>query len=67
MPSSESTPAGSDTFAAFNQGVIDEFRARGGRVGGPFEGGDLLLLTTVGARSGDERTVPSDTSASADC
>ncbi|MGG8406966.1 nitroreductase/quinone reductase family protein, partial [Streptomyces sp. 12297] len=58
MPSSESTPAGSDTFAAFNQGVIDEFRARGGRVGGPFEGGDLLLLTTVGARSGDERTVP---------
>ncbi|MGW5261518.1 nitroreductase family deazaflavin-dependent oxidoreductase [Microbispora sp. NPDC004025] len=43
---------------SFNQSVIDEFRANGGRVGGPFEGGDLLLLTTVGARSGREHTVP---------
>ena len=42
----------------FQQAVIDEFRAREGRVGGPFEGGDLLLLTTVGARSGREHTVP---------
>ncbi|GLW22188.1 cation-binding protein [Microbispora amethystogenes] len=43
---------------SFNQSVIDEFRANGGRVGGPFEGGDLLLLTTVGAKSGKEHTVP---------
>ncbi|WSS10324.1 nitroreductase/quinone reductase family protein [Microbispora sp. NBC_01189] len=43
---------------SFNQSVIDEFRANSGRVGGPFEGGDLLLLTTVGARSGKEHTVP---------
>ncbi|MEN3537520.1 nitroreductase family deazaflavin-dependent oxidoreductase [Microbispora sp. ZYX-F-249] len=43
---------------SFNQSVIDEFRANGGKVGGPFEGGDLLLLTTVGARSGREHTVP---------
>ncbi|KOV26031.1 cation-binding protein [Streptomyces sp. XY431] len=43
---------------SFNQAVIEEFRARGGRVGGPFEGGDLLLLTTVGERSGREHTVP---------
>ncbi|MCF3106695.1 nitroreductase family deazaflavin-dependent oxidoreductase [Streptomyces roseoverticillatus] len=43
---------------SFNQSVIDEFRANGGKVGGPFEGGDLLLLTTTGARSGTEHTTP---------
>ncbi|MEV0253875.1 nitroreductase/quinone reductase family protein [Streptomyces sp. NPDC050732] len=42
----------------FNQSVIDEFRANGGKVGGPFEGGDLLLLTTTGAKSGKEHTTP---------
>ncbi|HEX4816911.1 MAG TPA: nitroreductase/quinone reductase family protein [Nonomuraea sp.] len=41
-----------------NQQVIDEFRANGGRVGGFFEGARLLLLTTVGARSGNPHTVP---------
>ncbi|MFE6164865.1 nitroreductase/quinone reductase family protein [Streptomyces sp. NPDC056486] len=44
--------------ASFNQSVIDEFRANGGKVGGPFEGGDLLLLTTTGARTGAARTTP---------
>ncbi|GAB2840982.1 hypothetical protein GCM10022221_45360 [Actinocorallia aurea] len=43
---------------SFNQHIIDEFRANGGKVGGPFEGGDLLLLTTIGARSGVPHTVP---------
>ncbi|WP_316524886.1 nitroreductase/quinone reductase family protein [Kitasatospora brasiliensis] len=43
---------------SFNLHVIEEFRANGGRVGGPFEGGDLLLLTTTGARSGRPHTVP---------
>ncbi|MGK5552421.1 nitroreductase family deazaflavin-dependent oxidoreductase [Actinomadura kijaniata] len=42
----------------FNRSVIEEFRANGGRVGGPFEGVPLLLLTTVGARTGEERTTP---------
>jgi deazaflavin-dependent oxidoreductase (nitroreductase family) len=32
--------------------VIAEFRANGGVVGGPFEGKHLLLLHTVGRRSG---------------
>ncbi|GAA2643633.1 nitroreductase/quinone reductase family protein [Dactylosporangium fulvum] len=41
-----------------NQQVIDEFRANGGRMGGMFEGTDLLLLTTTGARSGRPRTSP---------
>ncbi|GHH40925.1 nitroreductase/quinone reductase family protein [Streptomyces candidus] len=44
--------------ASFNQWVIDEFRANGGTVGGPFEGADLLLLTTTGAKSGTPHTVP---------
>lgn len=43
---------------SFNQSVIEEFRANGGKVGGPFEGGNLLLLTTTGAKSGIERTAP---------
>lgn len=43
---------------SFNQSVIDEFRANGGKVGGPFEGSDLLLLTTTGATSGKPHTVP---------
>ncbi len=43
---------------SFNQWVIDEFRANGGKVGGPFAGGDLLLLTTTGAKSGKRHTVP---------
>ncbi|MFD7439752.1 nitroreductase/quinone reductase family protein [Streptomyces sp. NPDC059909] len=42
----------------FNQQIIDEFRANGGRVGGPFEGGRLLLITTTGARSGARHTTP---------
>ncbi|MFJ1864541.1 nitroreductase/quinone reductase family protein [Streptomyces sp. NPDC088097] len=42
----------------FNRSVIEEFRAHQGKVAGPFEGQDLLLLTTTGARSGAERTTP---------
>jgi deazaflavin-dependent oxidoreductase (nitroreductase family) len=42
----------------FNRQVIEEFRANGGRVGGPFEGGRLLLLTTTGARTGGRHTTP---------
>ncbi|MFD7321768.1 nitroreductase/quinone reductase family protein [Streptomyces sp. NPDC059875] len=42
----------------FNQQVIEEFRANGGKVGGMFEGASLLLLTTTGARSGRPHTNP---------
>ncbi|MFF4412467.1 nitroreductase family deazaflavin-dependent oxidoreductase [Streptosporangium sp. NPDC001559] len=41
-----------------NEAVIEEFRANKGKVGGFFEGTDLLLLTTVGARSGRPHTTP---------
>ncbi|WP_121415722.1 nitroreductase/quinone reductase family protein [Streptomyces sp. NBC_00271] len=42
----------------FNQKVIEEFRARHGKVGGYFEGARLLLLTTTGARTGTPHTTP---------
>ena len=42
----------------WNKKIIEEFRANGGRVGGQFEGAPLLLLHTVGARSGQERVNP---------
>src|SRR5919109_2471579 len=41
-----------------DQQVIDEFRAHGGRVSGPFAGAQLILLTTIGARTGLPRTSP---------
>jgi deazaflavin-dependent oxidoreductase (nitroreductase family) len=42
----------------FNSGVIEEFRASGGKVGGNFEGAPLLLLTTTGAKTGATRVNP---------
>ena len=42
----------------WNAGIIEEFRANGGRVGGNFEGAPLLLLHTTGAKSGQERVSP---------
>jgi|SRR5579863_1070546 deazaflavin-dependent oxidoreductase (nitroreductase family) len=42
----------------FNTQIIEEFRANEGKVGGPFEGAPLLLLHTVGAKSGQQRVNP---------
>lgn len=42
----------------FNRNIVEEFRANGGIVGGPFEGGTLLLLHTTGAKSGEPRLSP---------
>ncbi len=42
----------------WNAGIIKEFRANEGRVGGQFEGAPLLLLTTRGRKSGQPRTSP---------
>ena len=42
----------------WNRGVIEEFRNNGGKVGGGFEGALLLLLHTVGAKSGQPRVNP---------
>jgi deazaflavin-dependent oxidoreductase (nitroreductase family) len=42
----------------FNQKLIEEFRANGGVVGGQFAGAPLLILTTIGAKSGESRVSP---------
>ena len=42
----------------FNAGVIAEFRANGGKVGGFFEGAPLLLLHHAGAKTGAGRENP---------
>jgi deazaflavin-dependent oxidoreductase (nitroreductase family) len=41
-----------------NDQVIQEFRQTGGKPGGYFAGMNLLLLTTNGAKSGQERVSP---------
>ncbi|ADJ50055.1 hypothetical protein AMES_8229 [Amycolatopsis mediterranei S699] len=42
----------------FNKQVAAEFRANEGKVGGMFDGKNVLLLTTIGAKSGEERLSP---------
>jgi deazaflavin-dependent oxidoreductase (nitroreductase family) len=43
---------------AFNLQLIEEFRANRGKTDGPFAARPLLLLTTIGAKSGLARTSP---------
>jgi len=45
-------------MTGFNDRVIAEFRANEGRVGGPFEGSQLLILHTTGAKTGEGRVAP---------
>ncbi len=47
-----------ETIKAFNRTIADEFRTNDGKVGGQFQGADLLLLTTTGAKSGQPRLSP---------
>jgi deazaflavin-dependent oxidoreductase (nitroreductase family) len=47
-----------ETINAFNKGIVDEFRANGGKVTGQFANAALLLLTTTGAKSGQSRVSP---------
>jgi deazaflavin-dependent oxidoreductase (nitroreductase family) len=42
----------------FNEGVIKDFRANGGKVGGQMEKIPLLLVTMKGAKSGRTITLP---------
>jgi hypothetical protein len=39
-----------------NRRIVEEFRAGGGVVGGHFEGASLLILHTIGRRTGRERS-----------
>lgn len=60
MTEIDKTKLYSDTAALddFNRNIVEEFRANGGVVGGPFGGGTLLLLHTTGAKSGKPRLSP---------
>lgn len=48
----------SDDMNDWNQQIIAEFRANDGKVGGPFEGAPMVLITHRGAKTGTERTTP---------
>jgi deazaflavin-dependent oxidoreductase (nitroreductase family) len=41
-----------------NRRIVEEFRAGGGVVGGHFEGASLLILHTIGRRTGREHVTP---------
>jgi deazaflavin-dependent oxidoreductase (nitroreductase family) len=53
---SESKPAIPSDMKAFNRALIEEWRANNGRLSGRLAGSQLILLTTIGARSGEPRT-----------
>jgi deazaflavin-dependent oxidoreductase (nitroreductase family) len=42
----------------WNAKIIEEFRANGGKLGGNFEGAPILLLHTIGRKTGRERVNP---------
>ena len=54
MPTRDDYPDGRE----YNRAVADEFRANGGAVTGDFAGRNLLLLTTIGARSSQPHLTP---------
>jgi deazaflavin-dependent oxidoreductase (nitroreductase family) len=46
-------------WESYNEGVVEDFRAHQGQLTrGRFAGRRLLLLTTIGAKSGQERVAP---------
>ncbi|MGE0057744.1 MAG: nitroreductase family deazaflavin-dependent oxidoreductase [Dehalococcoidia bacterium] len=45
-------------MSEWNNNVMAEFRANGGKVGGVFENMPLLILHTKGAKSGNEHQTP---------
>jgi deazaflavin-dependent oxidoreductase (nitroreductase family) len=47
-----------DNVNDFNKTIIAEFRDNDGKVGGQFANTNLLLLHTIGAKSGQARTNP---------
>jgi deazaflavin-dependent oxidoreductase (nitroreductase family) len=47
-----------DDMRAFNEALVAEFRANGGKLTGQLANSSLLLLTTTGARTGQIRVTP---------
>jgi len=42
----------------YNRALVEEFRANGGKLSGRLANSSILLLTTIGAKSGQPRTTP---------
>lgn len=55
--SEQGKPAIPPDMKAFNRALIEEWRANGGRLSGGMAQAQLILLTTIGARSGEPHTV----------
>jgi deazaflavin-dependent oxidoreductase (nitroreductase family) len=55
--SDQGKPAIPPDMKAFNRALIEEWRANGGRLSGRMAQAQLILLTTIGARSGEPHTV----------
>ena len=47
-----------DSDSDYNAEIIQEFRANGGHVGGPWADTPMLLIHHIGAKSGTERVTP---------
>lgn len=45
-------------MADYNRALIEEFRANGGKLSGQLANSHILLLSTIGAKSGQERVTP---------
>jgi deazaflavin-dependent oxidoreductase (nitroreductase family) len=54
-----STGGNRPTYTGFNEGLMADLRAHGGKAtSGPFVGRPVLIVTSVGARSGQRRETP---------
>jgi deazaflavin-dependent oxidoreductase (nitroreductase family) len=54
-----STGGNRPSYAGFNEGLMADLRAHGGKAtSGPFVGRPVLIVTSVGARSGQRRETP---------
>lgn len=56
MSDERKAPAIPSDMKAFNEKLIDDFRATKGQMTGQMAGRSILLLTTTGARTGKQRT-----------
>ncbi len=48
----------SSSYLDFNRNLVNDVREHGKPTSGPFLGRDVLILTTKGAKSGEERSTP---------
>ncbi len=57
-PGTQAWDRGTSHTNRFNEAVVDALRENKGKVPGELEKATLLIITTIGAKSGEKRTVP---------